>query len=75
MNNMLPAGARYFFITATRRNEKINPLFLWSSVTLAESSKRVREDSEVGGQRSEVGRRTSEVGGQMSEIGRRTDYA
>ena len=24
MNNMLPAGARYFFITALRRNEKIN---------------------------------------------------
>jgi len=35
MNNMLPAGARTFFITATRRNEKMTSLFSATSATRA----------------------------------------
>ena len=34
MNNLLPAGARSFFINALRRNEKMNFLFSVSSVPL-----------------------------------------
>ena len=67
MNNMLPEGARCFFITATRRNEKINPLFLCE---LCDSSE-VFEAGERVNQRSEVGRRTSEIRGRMSEVGKK----